>query len=208
MLNANSSCAKWSMITLTLGLLTAFSISLSGQEAAKASPQGGSVVDDWSHHHVVFSNPGTREEAQKNGTLENWQAVTNSPRFKMQQLRRDAAARGLATGDPSVGSGLRDAAMTGRADAAFGPTTTTAVDPRWKAPNSSPRLHLYGDCRSCVPIGTSRSAIIETVIRPTTMAATSTVATRPSCALSWMTTTRRLATKRSLTHFSPTEFTG
>ena len=45
-------------------------------------------VDDWTHHHLVFSDPGTREDAIRNGSLQKWIAVTNSPRFKMQQAKR------------------------------------------------------------------------------------------------------------------------
>ena len=48
--------------------------------------------DDWSHHHVVFSNPGTFEEAVKNGTYERWASIVNDPRYRIQQMKRAATA--------------------------------------------------------------------------------------------------------------------
>jgi len=46
------------------------------------------VPDDWSHYHVIFSNPGTKEEAIRKGTYGRWLAVQNDPRFRLQQLQR------------------------------------------------------------------------------------------------------------------------
>jgi len=54
------------------------------------SPHVG-LVDDWSHHHVIFSNPGTLEDAMMNGRREAWQRIVNDPRYRMQQVRRNAA---------------------------------------------------------------------------------------------------------------------
>ena len=46
------------------------------------------VPDDWSHHHVIFSDPGTMQDAIQNGQYEHWLRVMTDPRFKMQQLKR------------------------------------------------------------------------------------------------------------------------
>jgi len=46
------------------------------------------VPDDWGHHHLVFSNPGTERDAIWNGTHEQWLKVVNDPRFQIQQLKR------------------------------------------------------------------------------------------------------------------------
>jgi hypothetical protein len=46
------------------------------------------VPEDWSHHHVVFSSPGTLEEAAKNGTFEKWSRIVSDPRYQMQQRKR------------------------------------------------------------------------------------------------------------------------
>lgn len=50
--------------------------------------------DDWSHHHVIFSDPGTAEQAARSGTLDRWQRLTNDPRYVLQREKRDAAAKG------------------------------------------------------------------------------------------------------------------
>ena len=54
---------------------------------------------DWTHHYLVFSNPGTAEQATASGNYEHWLKVVNSPRFTMQQIKRSggvAGTRGLA----------------------------------------------------------------------------------------------------------------
>jgi hypothetical protein len=48
---------------------------------------------DWTHHHVVFSNPGTAAQAIEKGTYGEWLAIANGPRFQMQKMKREAAAR-------------------------------------------------------------------------------------------------------------------
>ena len=70
---------------LALSILTA---PLPAQDRSR--PQG--YPEDWSHHHLVFSNPGTYEQAVQNGTVEAWTKITNNPRYKHQQLARSRAA--------------------------------------------------------------------------------------------------------------------
>lgn len=59
----------------------------SGQDAV---PMG--APDDWTHHHVVFSNSGTVAEAIQNGTYPRWARLVSDPRFMLQQRKRAAAA--------------------------------------------------------------------------------------------------------------------
>jgi len=54
------------------------------------------VVDDWSHHRLIFSNPGSEEEALREGRHDGWLRVVNEPRYIMQQLKRHAPAQGPA----------------------------------------------------------------------------------------------------------------
>jgi len=54
------------------------------------------LPDDWSHHHLVFSNPGTEEEAIQKGTYDDWLRIVNHPRYIMQQLKRRSPAQGPA----------------------------------------------------------------------------------------------------------------
>ena len=44
---------------------------------------------DWSHHHAIFSNPGTFDDAMRNGTIGKWNKIVNEPRYQIQQLRRN-----------------------------------------------------------------------------------------------------------------------
>lgn len=54
-----------------------------------ASSKG--VVDDWSTHHMRFSDPGIEADTIRNGTHNKWLRITADPRYQMQQLRRSAA---------------------------------------------------------------------------------------------------------------------
>jgi hypothetical protein len=79
-------------------------------------PQGPAGLvgapDDWTHHHLVFSNPGTEEQALANGTHDRWLEIANDPRFILQGLKRNAAARGF--GEESTGGAeAREAAKAG-----------------------------------------------------------------------------------------------
>ncbi len=88
MSSVKSSWSKWSPVSVAFLALAAFAIPALGQEAADTSAQGGSYVDDWSHHHLVYSNPGTREDAEKNGKLDKWLKITGDPRYQLQLAKR------------------------------------------------------------------------------------------------------------------------
>lgn len=79
--------------TLLTGWLTASAL-------AQSSNQG--IVDDWSSHHVIFSSPGTLQDAVKNGKGERWQRIVNDPRYRMQQARQRIPMAGQ-TATPTVG---------------------------------------------------------------------------------------------------------
>jgi len=55
---------------------------------AQSQPYVDGIVDDWTTHHVIFSNPGTEEEAIKRGKLGEWQNIVSDTRYRMQQARR------------------------------------------------------------------------------------------------------------------------
>jgi hypothetical protein len=46
---------------------------------------------DWTHHHLIFSNPGSFEEAGRNGSFLNWYRTVNDFRYNLQKARRNAA---------------------------------------------------------------------------------------------------------------------
>lgn len=57
----------------------------------QAPVPGLAVVDDWTHHHVIFSNPGTLQEAERNGKLPEWLRIVTHPRYRMQLIKRRGA---------------------------------------------------------------------------------------------------------------------
>jgi len=46
------------------------------------------VPDDWTHHYLVFSNPGTAQQAIESGKYDQWLNIVNDHRFTIQQIKR------------------------------------------------------------------------------------------------------------------------
>ncbi len=98
------------VVAVVLVIVAGLTVFTSGQQGGRVSslnapiltygPQGPAELvglpDDWSHHHLVFSNPGTEEQAIKEGRYDEWLRVVNDPRYIMQQLKRRAPAQGPA----------------------------------------------------------------------------------------------------------------
>ena len=105
--------------------------------------QGKGVPDDWTHHHLVFSNPGTEQEAIKSGKYEHWLKVANDPRFTLQQMKRSGAASKLGSADVSAAvlPSATSAASTafGRGPGTAGPQTNSkyAIKKDWNIPIGS-----------------------------------------------------------------------
>jgi hypothetical protein len=51
--------------------------------------------DDWTHHHVVFTNPQGEKQALESGNYDTWLGIVNDPRFTLQQVKRSAGAKTL-----------------------------------------------------------------------------------------------------------------
>jgi len=99
--NANCSWFKWAVLSVTL-LAAVFGRLLQGQSAPSIHVGGvevSGIPEDWSHQYVVFSNPGTEEEAIQNGKHEQWQRIVNEPRYVFQQMKRIAPVQGPAAAD-------------------------------------------------------------------------------------------------------------
>jgi len=107
----SSRCARWCVAASVLVMVAGLTVFMSGQQGVvgnnlhvpilRNGPQEApvelqGVVDDWSHHHLIFSNPGTEEEAIKNGRHDEWLRIVNDPRYIMQQLKRRSPAQGPA----------------------------------------------------------------------------------------------------------------
>src|ERR1019366_8447094 len=120
------------VVIVAFGMIVAFGIPTFGQEAPlqkeASAPQpapvmnevlrhniedwvlqGRGVPEDWSHHHLVFSNPGTEEDAIANGTRDRWLNIVNDPRYILQQMKRSSGVKAFA--DPGIAS-LGQAAKT------------------------------------------------------------------------------------------------
>jgi hypothetical protein len=90
------------MFSLAIATLLSTGAPLFAQEPPAVSVGGTRVTgipDDWSHHHVVFSNPGTEQDAIQGGRQAEWQKVVNDPRYVLQQVRRNAPVQGPAATD-------------------------------------------------------------------------------------------------------------
>ena len=53
-----------------------------------AQKESGGYPEDWTHHHVVFSDPGTLHGASGRGSFDSWYKTVTDPRFTIQQHRR------------------------------------------------------------------------------------------------------------------------
>jgi hypothetical protein len=91
MLSANRFSFKLSTTSFVLVMIAAFGLHLRAQETQ--GPPKAAFVDDWTHHHLIFSNPGAREDAVRNKTLDKWQGVNDNPRYQMQQIKRNMGPR-------------------------------------------------------------------------------------------------------------------
>lgn len=83
--------AKGSLLRLLVllggGLLgAALAIPASAQGANQVARQG--MPQDWSHRHLIYSNPDTPEEAALKGGLGQWVTNYSDPRFVLQLVRK------------------------------------------------------------------------------------------------------------------------
>ncbi|MGA2373346.1 MAG: hypothetical protein ABSG11_22030 [Candidatus Korobacteraceae bacterium] len=85
---------------LRLGVAAILAVWLITPAMAQQSPsEQTGAPDDWSHHHVIFSNPGNEQDALNGGKYDEWIRIVNDPRYVMQQLKRGAPAQGPSAAD-------------------------------------------------------------------------------------------------------------
>ena len=87
-------CAVLGLIVVTLLVVPRF-----------AEHSGGSgIPQDWTHHYLVSSDPGTEEDALRTGTYDDWARIVNQPRYVAQQFKlpslchRDSAVEATRPG--------------------------------------------------------------------------------------------------------------
>ena len=116
---------KLSLATVVFGLVAISSVLISGQTVSPPkvwapsngglpitapiitpsdSPQIVGVPDDWTHHHLKFSNPGTEAQALEEGRSEHWSTIINEPRYIIQQMKQNVASPGAI--GATVGGGM------------------------------------------------------------------------------------------------------
>jgi len=98
---AQSSRSQW--LTFALALAAPIAFTLPALAQAPAVRVGGievkGIPDDWTNHRVVFSDPGTEQQAISAGRHEQWQKIVNDPRYVLQQIRRSLPVQGPAAVD-------------------------------------------------------------------------------------------------------------
>lgn len=82
------------LIAVALVMVIGLTAFMTGQEAPGQQPTGW--VDDWTHHRLVFSNPGTEQDAINNRTYDRWYTITHDPRYQLQQLKRSHPQQAVA----------------------------------------------------------------------------------------------------------------
>ncbi len=136
--------------------------------------QGRGVPDDWTHHHLVFSDPGTEKQAIENGTFERWLEVSKEPRFTLSQVKRSRGAKALLGQDVSA-----DVAPDRRIGVPVRPVVRPEATVRkdWNVPIGGVAASGTGTVTTNSAVGTSTVTVdgqVLTASAPTTASATGT----------------------------------
>lgn len=110
MSNASRSSSKLLIFALALAVVAPASKPVHAQNAPPiwvGHNQITGIPEDWSHHHLLFSDPGTADDAIRAGRYNDWFQIVNEPRYLMQQFRRNSAARGPYANDVAWRENLR-----------------------------------------------------------------------------------------------------
>ncbi|MGA3322934.1 MAG: hypothetical protein ABSF45_00540 [Terriglobia bacterium] len=111
MKSTSSSVLRLTVILVILAVPPTSTVLMNGQEGQERPADG--VPRDWTHHRLVFSHPGSADEAMRRGTYERWLQIAHDPRYIMQQQERSANAPGAAgfggVFAPEPGAGRPDA---------------------------------------------------------------------------------------------------
>jgi hypothetical protein len=81
------------LLLATIGLV--FLVLSPGVARGNGGVRMWGVPDDWTHHHLIFSDPGSFADAVNHGSFERWYKVVSDPRFIIQQAKRAGWAIGI-----------------------------------------------------------------------------------------------------------------
>ena len=84
------------LLLATIGLV--FLVLSPGVARGNGGARMWGVPDDWTHHHLIFSDPGSFADAVNHGSFERWYKVVSDRRFIIQQAKRAGWATGIGGG--------------------------------------------------------------------------------------------------------------
>jgi len=102
--------------------------------AQDSSPQRAGIPEDWTHHHAVFADAGTTEQAIQHGAYDQWLKMVNDPRYQLQRAKRVAATRAKMTNVHEDDSSAESEAEAGDAPAEANAVTRIAPSARTRPP--------------------------------------------------------------------------
>jgi hypothetical protein len=76
------------MLTPTLQLAGVIMVAALASSPCFAQSETDGFPEDWTHHHVVFSDPGSLHDASGRASFDAWYKVVTDPRFTYQQHKR------------------------------------------------------------------------------------------------------------------------
>jgi len=109
MKSVRASASQLAVILVSLAMTLTVTVVMNGQDG-RVKKKAKGVAWDWTHHHVIFSRPGSADDAISQGTYERWLRIVNDPRYIMQQQERsaktagdalDAGTRAVSAAEPS-----------------------------------------------------------------------------------------------------------
>jgi len=135
MLSANLSPARFTTTFFSMVMIAAFGLTARAQGSSDLSKTP--YMDDWTHHHMVFSNPGTKEDAVRKGKLANWLRVTSDTRYQIQQGKRSHSDRQVVADRGRGDDYYRDAHDDRHKGKGHGGTTAPGIVKDWSVPIGS-----------------------------------------------------------------------
>jgi hypothetical protein len=116
-------------------------------QGAASTPMG--VPEDWSHRHVIHSNPDTLEEAAAKGTLHEWIRKADDPRFVLQLEKKLAKLQKAAEAEDDE---LAIEGVDGRKSALGAKAALKAKEKESPAPPGKEQAATYHPGSSCTGI--------------------------------------------------------
>ena len=77
-----------SIVTRALRVAGVILVAALASSPTFAQTENDGTPEDWTHHHVVFSDPGTLHEASAGGSFDIWYKAVTDPRFAYQRHKR------------------------------------------------------------------------------------------------------------------------